>query len=186
MCARLYLHGDGNARRSHMSLFFVLMRSSNDSLLHYPFNYKVIFCLFDQSGEQHHIIDAFRPDIRSNSFQKPQCDMNIATGIPKFVPIATVRQPNSPYVKGDTMFIKVMVDFLNIPKPILPYAMSLNPGVPAQVRQRMIQQEIERRAQSQMQQVPQTNVTTIEESARSGGLAMNNQKYSNGNSIINK
>ncbi|CAF1446164.1 unnamed protein product, partial [Rotaria sp. Silwood1] len=26
MRARLYMNGDGNARRTHMSLFFVLMR----------------------------------------------------------------------------------------------------------------------------------------------------------------
>jgi hypothetical protein len=28
MCARSYLYGDGNARRTHMSLFFVLLSES--------------------------------------------------------------------------------------------------------------------------------------------------------------
>ncbi|CAF4169205.1 unnamed protein product [Rotaria sp. Silwood2] len=84
MRARLYLNGDGNARRTHMSLFFVLMRSSNDPILIFPFNYKVIFCLYDQTPQQRHIIDSFRPDIKSNSFQRPRSNMNIASGIPKF------------------------------------------------------------------------------------------------------
>ncbi|CAF4096236.1 unnamed protein product, partial [Adineta steineri] len=85
MRARLYLHGDGNARRTHMSLFFVLMRGPNDAILKFPFNYKVIFCLYDQTPQQRHIIDSFRPDIKSNSFQRPRSEMNIASGIPKFV-----------------------------------------------------------------------------------------------------
>lgn len=147
MCVRLYLFGDGNARRTHMSLFFVLMRSVNDSILKFPFNYKVTFSLIDQSGQQKHIIDSFRPDSRSNSFQKPQCDMNIASGIPKFVQLSTIEQPDNPYIKEDTMFIRVMVDFESLPKTILSYALSLNPGIPTHCQQQMIQQEMERRAQ---------------------------------------
>ena len=51
MRGRLYLHGDGNARRTHMSIFFVLMRGLNDSILKFPFNYKVTFCLYDQTNQ---------------------------------------------------------------------------------------------------------------------------------------
>ena len=70
MRARLYLHGDGNARRTHMSLFFVLMRSEYDPILKFPFNYKVTFCLYDQTPAQRHIIDSFRPDIKIKQFSK--------------------------------------------------------------------------------------------------------------------
>ncbi|CAF1254458.1 unnamed protein product [Rotaria magnacalcarata] len=84
MRARLYLNGDGNARRTHMSMFFVLMRSLNDQILKFPFNYKVTFCLYDRTPAQRHVIDSFRPDIKSSSFQRPRTDMNIANGIPKF------------------------------------------------------------------------------------------------------
>ncbi|CAF3903083.1 unnamed protein product, partial [Rotaria sordida] len=79
MRVRLYLNDDGNARRTHMSLFFVLMRGRNDPILKFPFNYKVTFCLYDQTSQERHIIDSFRPDIRSNSFQRPQSEMNIAS-----------------------------------------------------------------------------------------------------------
>ena len=40
-----------------------------------------------------------------------------------------------------------MVDFGEIPKTLLPYALSLNPGLPTHVQQTMIKQEAERRAQ---------------------------------------
>jgi hypothetical protein len=154
MRARLYLHGDGNARRTHMSLFFVLMRGPNDAILKFPFNYKVTFCLYDQTPQLRHIIDSFRPDIKSNSFQRPRSEMNIASGIPKFFPLAMIQQEGNPYVRDDIMFIKVMVDFGDMPKTLLPFALSLNPGLPMHVQQTMIKQEAERRAQQQQQQTP--------------------------------
>ncbi|CAF1636685.1 unnamed protein product, partial [Rotaria sordida] len=146
MRARLYLNGDGNARRTHISLFFVLMRSLNDPILKFPFKYKVTFCLYDQTSAQRHIIDSFRPDIKSSSFQRPRLEMNIASGIPKFFPLEAIQQEGNPYVRDDTMFIKTMVDFGDIPKTLLPYALSLNPGLPTHIQQAMIKQETERRA----------------------------------------
>ncbi len=147
MRLRLYPYGDGNARRTHMSLFFMLMRGEYDPILKFPFDYKVTFCLYDQSGSQRHIIDSFRPDVRSNSFQRPRSDMNIASGIPKFLPLATIQQEGNPYVRDDTMFVKVMVDFGDMPRTLLPYALSLNPGLPTHVQQLLIREEEKRRSQ---------------------------------------
>ncbi|CAF4227852.1 unnamed protein product, partial [Adineta steineri] len=145
MRARLYLHGDGNARRTHMSLFFVLMRGPNDAILKFPFNYKVTFCLYDQTTQQRHIIDSFRPDIKSNSFQRPRLETNIASGIPKFVSLGMIQQEGNPYVRDDTMFIKIMVDFGVMSEALLPYALSLNPGLPMYIQQRMIEEEQNKR-----------------------------------------
>ncbi len=160
MCLRLYLHGDGNARRTHMSLFFVLMRSEYDPILKFPFNYKVTFCLYDETPAQRHIIDSFRPDINSTSFQRPRSEMNIASGIPKFFPLAMIQKEENPYVRDDTMFIKVMIDFSDMAKTLLPFALALNPGFPTNVQQAMIKQEAERRAKKP----PQQNVTMSKES----------------------
>jgi len=142
MRARLYLHGDGNARRTHMSLFFVLMRGPNDAILKFPFNYKVTFCLYDQTPQLRHIIDSFRPDTKSNSFQRPRSEMNIASGIPKFFPLAMIQQEGNPYVRDDTMFIKIMVDFRDMPQDLIPYAISLNPGLPTKIRETFIDQKL--------------------------------------------
>ena len=161
MRARLYLYGDGNARRTHMSLFFVLMRSPHDSLLQFPFSYKVTFCLFDQTNQQRHIIDSFRPDPKSNSFQRPRSEMNIASGIPKFAPLAMFEKSDNPYVKNDTMFIKIVVDFENMPKTILTYALSLNPGLPMHTQQMMIKREMDRRTQQSQAAIQTTVVSTV-------------------------
>ena len=152
MRARLYLNGDGNARHTHMSLFFVLMRSAHDAILKFPFNYKVTFCLCDQTSNKRHIIDSFRPDIRSTSFQRPRSEMNIASGIPKFFPLTMIQQEGNPYVRDDTMFIRVTVDFGDVPRTLLPFAFSLNPGLPTAVQQELIKKEKERRDELQRTQ----------------------------------
>ena len=145
MRARLYLHGDGNARRTHMSLFFVLMRGPNDAILKFPFNQQVGFLLYDLTGQENHIIDSFRSNIRSSSSQRPRSEMNIARGISKFFSLAMIQRAGSPYVQDDTMFIKIMVDFSGLPKTMLQYALSLNPALPTHIQQLMIRQEIKRR-----------------------------------------
>ena len=144
MRARLYLNGDGNARRTHMSLFFVLMRGPNDAILKFPFSYKVTFCMHDQSLQQRHIIDSFRPDTTSNSFQRPRSGMNIASGIPKFFPLTMIEQEGNPYVRDDTMFIRVMVDFGDMSVRMLPYAIRLDPGIPITIQQELVKREAER------------------------------------------
>ncbi|CAF1031532.1 unnamed protein product [Didymodactylos carnosus] len=151
MCIRAYLNGDGNARGTHLSLFFVLMRGEYDAILTWPFHFKVTFCMLDQSGEQRHIIDSFRPDVKSNSFQIPKTQMNIASGIPKFFPLSILQQDGNNYVKDDTLFIKCIVDFNLLPKMLLPYFLSLNPGLPSNVQNEMIKSETKRRQENQQQ-----------------------------------
>ncbi|XP_062410003.1 TNF receptor-associated factor 2 [Sardina pilchardus] len=112
MCLRIYLNGDGTGRGSHLSLFFVVMRGQSDALLKWPFNQKVTLMLLDQSNREH-IIDAFRPDVTSSSFQRPVSEMNIASGCPLFCPLSKLEGKNS-YIRDDTIFIKVIVDLTGL------------------------------------------------------------------------
>ncbi|KAI8518511.1 hypothetical protein Bbelb_045280 [Branchiostoma belcheri] len=108
MCARIYLNGDGMGKGTHVSLFFVLMRGHFDGLLRWPFRQKVTFMLLDQNNREH-VIDAFRPDPTSSSFQRPTSDMNIASGCPLFVPLSQLESSSHGYVKEDSIFVKVVV-----------------------------------------------------------------------------
>uniref|UniRef100_A0A3B4BLJ1 TNF receptor-associated factor n=1 Tax=Periophthalmus magnuspinnatus TaxID=409849 RepID=A0A3B4BLJ1_9GOBI len=112
MCLRIYLNGDGTGRGTHLSLFFVVMRGHSDALLKWPFNQKVTLMLLDQNNREH-IIDAFRPDISSSSFQRPVSDMNIASGCPLFCPLAKLDSKNT-YIRDDTIFIKAIVDLTGL------------------------------------------------------------------------
>ncbi|KAM4576690.1 TNF receptor-associated factor 2 isoform 2-T2 [Odontesthes bonariensis] len=112
MCLRIYLNGDGTGRGTHLSLFFVVMRGHSDALLKWPFNQKVTLMLLDQNNREH-IIDAFRPDVSSSSFQRPVSDMNIASGCPLFCPLSKLDLKNS-YIRDDTIFIKAIVDLTGL------------------------------------------------------------------------
>ncbi|XP_036384078.1 TNF receptor-associated factor 2 [Megalops cyprinoides] len=112
MCLRLYLNGDGTGRGTHLSLFFVVMRGKYDALLKWPFSQKVTLMLLDQNNREH-IIDAFRPDVTSTSFQRPISEMNIASGCPLFCPLAKLAGKSS-YLRDDTVFIKAIVDLTGL------------------------------------------------------------------------
>ena len=106
MCARVYLNGDGICKGTHMSLFFTLMKNDYDVLLQWPFKQKVTMLLLDQGGTNH-IMDAFRPDINSNSFQRPCNERNIPSGCPLFAAQSVIDGDNTPYIRDDAIFIKI-------------------------------------------------------------------------------
>ncbi|XP_030063438.1 TNF receptor-associated factor 1 [Microcaecilia unicolor] len=108
-CLRVYFNGDGVAKGTHVSLFFAIMKGEYDALLSWPFKHKVTFMLLDQNNREH-VIDAFRPDLMSASFQRPEHDMNIASGCPMFLPLTKLQSPKHAYVKEDTLFIKCIID----------------------------------------------------------------------------
>ena len=107
MCARIYLNGDGMGRGTHISVFFVVMRGQYDALLRWPFRQKVTFMLMDQDNVEH-VIDAFRPDPSSSSFQRPRRETNVASGCPMLCSLTALN--NHAYVRDDTMFLKIIVD----------------------------------------------------------------------------
>ena len=116
MCARIYLNGDGTGKGSHLSFFFVVMRGPFDALLQWPFKQKVTLTLINQNGKKH-ISDSFRPDPHSSSFQKPgRREMNVASGCPMFIRIDHLL--NGGFVKDDAIYVRVVVETMDLPKII--------------------------------------------------------------------
>ena len=105
------------------------MRGEHDSILKFPFDCKVTFCLFDQTKQQKHIIDAFRPDTRSDSFQRPRSAMNVGSGLPRFADLTLFQAENNPYIRDDTMCIKAIINFDDTYKAMLSYVFSLDSEV---------------------------------------------------------
>ena len=114
MCIRAYLNGDGGGEGTHLSIFFVLMKGEYDALLQWPFDHKVSLVLIDQ-GQKKHLVQTFKPNIQSSSFQRPKSDMNVASGCPEFAKLSILDDPS--YVKDDVMFIKAIVDTSKIIHP---------------------------------------------------------------------
>ncbi|XP_065899573.1 TNF receptor-associated factor 2-like isoform X2 [Dysidea avara] len=114
MCIRAYLNGDGTGEETHLSIFFVLMRGEYDPLLQWPFEHKVSLILVDQDQKKH-LVQTFKPNIQSSSFQRPKADMNVASGCPEFAKLSVLDNPS--YVKDDVMYIKAVVDTSKIYHP---------------------------------------------------------------------
>ena len=103
----LYMDGDGTGKGSHLSFFLTLMKGEYDALLVWPFRPTVSLILLDQD-RQKDIVQSFRPDPSSCSFQRPRNEMNIASGCPQFTPLSVLESPS--YVKDDTIFVKCTID----------------------------------------------------------------------------
>uniref|UniRef100_A0A7M5WZX4 MATH domain-containing protein n=1 Tax=Clytia hemisphaerica TaxID=252671 RepID=A0A7M5WZX4_9CNID len=106
-CARLYLNGDGMGKGTHVSLFFVLMKSEFDTLLEWPFNKKVTFTLINQENQERNVVETFNADVNSSSFKKPTKHMNIASGCPYFVSQEKLKKPNSGFIKDGCFFLEI-------------------------------------------------------------------------------
>lgn len=117
MCVRLYLNGDGSGKGTHMSLYFIIMKSDYDNLLKWPFKQQIKFILLDQSAlePKYHLVESFKPDPNSVSYKKPSGQMNVASGLPLFCSHKNLfENTNSQFIKDNTLFIKIIVDLTNI------------------------------------------------------------------------
>ncbi|KAL8185355.1 UNVERIFIED_CONTAM: TNF receptor-associated factor 5 [Gekko kuhli] len=114
LCARAYLNGDGSGKGTHVSLYFVVMRGEFDSLLPWPFKQKVTLMLLDQSGKKNHIVETFKAIPNSNSFKRPEGEMNIASGCPRFVAHTVLENAKNAYIRDDTFFLKIVVDLTDL------------------------------------------------------------------------
>jgi regulator of replication initiation timing len=108
MCIRVYLNGDGLGKGTHISVFFVLMKSEHDCLLSWPFKQSVRFTLINQVNQASSISEAFAPDLSSPSFQQPTGEMNVASGFPKFVRQSILQ--NEEFTQGNSIYIKAQVE----------------------------------------------------------------------------
>ena len=84
----------------HSCYFFLFPPLLPHSSLH-PF---LLFFLFRPKLPQAHCLQTFKPTPESSSFQRPQSDMNVASGCPQFTKLLTLDDDN--YVKDDVMYIK--------------------------------------------------------------------------------
>ena len=112
VCVRTYLNGDGIGKGTHISVFFFIMRSEHDNLLSWPFKQSVRFTLTNQKNPAASITEAFTPDLHSPSFQKPEYDMNIASGFPKFARQSVLQDEN--FTQDNIIFLKCQVDLTGL------------------------------------------------------------------------
>ena len=106
-CDRLYLQGDGMGRSTHISIFFVVMKSEYDQLLSWPMHKRITFELINHENEADNVIESFVCNPMSSSFQRPTNNMNVAAGCPTFISIE--RFLTGGFVADDCAYIKTLV-----------------------------------------------------------------------------
>ena len=106
-CLRLYLQGDGMGRSTHVSLFFVLMKSEYDQLLTWPMQKRITFELINHVNEAENVIESFVSNPRSSSFQRPRNNMNVASGCPMFISLE--RFLSGRFITDNCAYIKATV-----------------------------------------------------------------------------
>jgi hypothetical protein len=82
--------------------------------------------------------------------------MNIASGIPKYYPLAMIERPETCYIRDDTMFVKVTVNFDSVSKTLLPYTVDTDPGLPIYEQEVRLRQVITQEMQSLAAHVAKT------------------------------
>ena len=107
-CLRLYLHGDGMGRGTHLSLFLVIMKSEYDDILQWPFQKKIKFKLINQQDRGKDHVEQMFANKDSSSFQKPKKEMNIASGCPLFAPLSGLETDG--FLRNGNLFIEVNVE----------------------------------------------------------------------------
>ena len=109
MCMCIYPNGFDSGKGTHISLYFVIMRSKYDFLQSWPFKQSVQFTLFNQINPANCIISTLIPQQCSQTpFKKPESDMNDISGFPEFAP-QTILQDQE-FTHGNTLFIECKVD----------------------------------------------------------------------------
>ena len=107
-CIRVYPNGDGMGKGTHLSIYFVLMKNHYDSLLQWPFHRKITFRVINLRDKTKSKKETFITDKTSTSFKKPEKEMNIAAGCPKF--LGTDNILGDGFLMDDCIFIETLVE----------------------------------------------------------------------------
>ena len=110
---RLWLHpnGRGDAKDTHLSIYFILMKGEYDAKLSWPFQGILTLTLIDQqehAKDRENIVISFTA-IPSNKevYGRPLTAENTGWGFAKFVPLSKLTERR--YIVDDTIFIQVQV-----------------------------------------------------------------------------
>ena len=96
-------------------LFLSLCNGEYDNLLPFPFSYDIHVSLCDQSHRKDHLLVVVKRDPTSSAFRRPTTERNEEYGPIRLCSFRDLIDPEKGYLKDGVLFIRLFVDFLNIP-----------------------------------------------------------------------
>lgn len=109
--ASMFLNGNGPGENTHVSVYIKVLPGEYDSLLKWPFSHSITFTLFEQGSQngQGGVAESFVPDPTWENFQRPSDEPDqLGFGFPRFISHEMLNR--RPFVKDDTVFLRVKVD----------------------------------------------------------------------------
>ena len=121
MCCSLNITRDAMGAATHISIFFVIMKGQYDAILPWPFKQKVTLMLLDQnSGSGLKVVINSSLCSSGSSFHRPEGEMKVITHNPLVCPVSLILEDKtSDFVKDDVIFVKVIVEWVQIQIQIL-------------------------------------------------------------------
>lgn len=109
--ASMFLNGNGPGEGTHVSVYIKVLPGEYDALLKWPFSHSITFTLFEQGvpNGQGGVAESFVPDPSWENFQRPSLEPDqLGFGFPRFISHELLNR--RPFVKEDTVFLRVKVD----------------------------------------------------------------------------
>ena len=109
----VYLNGNGTAKRTHMSVFFQLMKGEFDDCLEWPFNKLISLVLIDPDHKDKcHKLLLYDPqkkfDKKMTYYGKPDTVVNPPWGFAEFVTHEKLHADG--FIKNDTLYIRTVIE----------------------------------------------------------------------------
>ncbi|XP_013107666.2 TNF receptor-associated factor 4 isoform X1 [Stomoxys calcitrans] len=109
--ASMFLNGNGPGENTHVSVYIKVLPGEYDALLKWPFSHSITFTLFEQGSQsgQGGVAESFVPDPTWENFQRPSNEPDqLGFGFPRFISHELLYK--RPFIKDDTVFLRVKVD----------------------------------------------------------------------------
>ena len=106
------LNGQRDAKGTHMSVYFQLMKGEYDDCMEWPFDKLVSVILINQENKNKSLKRAITQtrDKKSNplsNFERPSTDCNTGYGWKKFITLEDLHAGG--YIKNDTLYIQAVI-----------------------------------------------------------------------------
>ena len=105
----MYPNGIGEGKKTHISVYFNILRSKYDAVLPWPFRKTVTLTLIDQEEDlahrENYVMTIPCNQRNSDAFARPVTDCNIANVFPTFISHQELRRRR--FIEDDTLFLQV-------------------------------------------------------------------------------
>ncbi|XP_067868468.1 TNF receptor-associated factor 1-like isoform X2 [Heterodontus francisci] len=105
MCLRIYLDGHEEARGTHISLYYILLKGQYDALTPWPYKENVKLALLNLRDRQQSMLKICIASAQDPALQRPVATMNAPLGFSMFVTSSEFNQRFSEFVDSDEMFV---------------------------------------------------------------------------------